>query len=481
MGKETYGLWVLVGSVFAYAMTLQLGMSSAINRHIPVLLVNEDKAGINCVVSTSVFFFSAVGLIIILVALLVSQFLGDWFSLPADLIDPGKKLVLLVGGFFAVSMPLRPFAAVISGLQRYDIHGLGRLIPIVVRAGIVIWALSAGYGILAVGLIFGICEITMHGVYMLCARKLLSPISISFAFFDFALLREMLAYGFNTFLYLTTGIIVLRASDIILAVFMTPGDVSGFAIAAAPLLMITQLIQASVGALKPAVSDLDTRDDDVRIREISFLGQKYSLLLLIPAVCFLLVMGNEFLQLWVGDEFSDLGAVLAVLALGRFFMIAQYSNFLVLVGKGEHRVFGGIAVAMAISAVVFGICFVGVFQWGVMGMAMAVSLPMMLIYGVILPIYYNRRMGVSILELLRLVVGPALGGCLPAITMIGLWKVLAPPESWARLGLLIVSVVVVWGISVWTVSLNRVERSRFLGMLSKHGRPSQQLRNQKKE
>jgi len=469
LGKDAYGVWVLIGSVFAYAMTLQLGLSSAINRQIPVFLVKKDIAGVNRVISTSVFFFAFVGLVVVLIALVVAKNLEQWFSIPNNLVDIGKTLVLVVGGLFAVSMPMQPFGAVISGLQRYDVHSFGRLIPIALRAALVIWALSAGYGLLAVGLVFGLSEITIHLIYMVSARRLLSPISVSTAAFDFALLKEMLAYGFNTFLYLTTAVVVFKASDIILAVFMTAADVTRFAIAAAPLLMITQLIRASVGALKPAVSDLDARDDHDRVREISFLGQKYSLLLLIPAISFLVVMGREFLVLWVGGDFADLGTIVAVLALGRLFMEAQYSNFLVLVGKGEHKVFGVMAVSVALSAVALGIGFVGGFKWGVMGMAVANTAPMMLIYGIIMPVYYNRRMSLSTMELVRFVFRPAIAGCLPPIAVIGLWKLLAPPGSWPQLGMVIVSVAVVWALSAWRLSLNQVERARFLGMLSARG------------
>jgi O-antigen/teichoic acid export membrane protein len=190
------------------------------------------------------------------------------------------------------------------------------------------------------------------------------------------------------------------------------------------------------------------------------------LLLLIPTISFLIVMGREFLVLWVGSDFADLGTILAVLALGRFFMAAQYSNFLVLVGKGEHKVFGVMAVSVALSAVVLGVGFVGVLKWGVMGMAVANTAPMILIYGVIMPVYYNRRMSISKMELVRFVFGPAVAGCAPAIVAIGLWKLLAPPGSWSQLGMVIVSVALVWALSVWRLSLNRVERARFLSMLS---------------
>ena len=65
---------------------------------------------------------------------------------------------------------------------------------------------------------------------------------------------------------------------------------------------MSEFVQAFTTAIKPAVSDLDTRDDQTRVRQIAFLTQKYSLLILIPAAAFLIVMGREFLTVWVGDR-----------------------------------------------------------------------------------------------------------------------------------------------------------------------------------
>jgi O-antigen/teichoic acid export membrane protein len=466
LGKEGYGVWVLVGSVFAYAMTLQLGLSSAINRHIPVFLVKQDRLGIDRVVSSSVFFFGCVGLILAVVAIVVSLNLDSWFTIPSNLVGAGKSLVLIVGGLFALSMLVRPFGAVISGFQRYDILGLGLLIPYALRAALVVWALLAGHGLIVVGLIFGLSELATQCVYWFFSRRLLGSLSISARRVDFVLLRQMMAYGTSTFLYVTTTVIVFKGSDIILGVFLTASEVARFALAAAPVLMATELIGASLAAVKPAVRDLDAREDDERVREISFLGQKYSLLVMLPATSFLILMGREFLVLWVGSDFADVGTILAILAIGRFFMAAQHSNFLVLVGKGEHRVFGIMAVTMAASAIALGVIFVGVFDWGITGMAVACAAPMVLIYGLIMPIYYNRRMSLSVVELARRVFGPALLGCASAIALIGIWKLASPPTSWLQLVMVIVSVAVVWVPSVWKISLSAVERERFLGAVT---------------
>ena len=68
------------------------------------------------------------------------------------------------------------------------------------------------------------------------------------------------------------------------------------------MLLLSEFLQAFTAAIKPAVSDLDARDDHTRVKLIAFLTQKYSLLVLIPAAAFLIVMGREFLTVWVARE-----------------------------------------------------------------------------------------------------------------------------------------------------------------------------------
>ena len=62
LGEARYGVWVLVGSLFRYRGMLSLGLNGAINRQIPVCLAKGDEQGISKVVSTALFFYSALGL-----------------------------------------------------------------------------------------------------------------------------------------------------------------------------------------------------------------------------------------------------------------------------------------------------------------------------------------------------------------------------------------------------------------------------------
>ena len=146
--------------------------------------------------------------------------------------------------------------------------------------------LLRGYGLVTLGLIYGVSEIVARGVQHILARRLLPKGYASWRYVDRTLLKEMLFYGMNTFLYAVGALIIYRASETIAGIYLGPAEVSQLQVAAAGLLLLSEFVQAFTSAIKPAISDLDARDDQEKVRLIAFLTQKYSLLILIPAGCF---------------------------------------------------------------------------------------------------------------------------------------------------------------------------------------------------
>lgn len=468
LGEVRYGVWVLIASLFSYRGILSMGLNSAINRYIPVYLVKHDDDGVRRVISTSLFFFSAIAVVLILASVAIYYNIGSWFAIKPELVAPAGVLVLVVGFCFAFAMPLQLSSAVLSGLQRYDIINLAVLIPLLLRTVLLIALMLRGYGLITMGLTFGISEIVMRILQFVFVKKLLPQTSVTFKSIDFKLLREMLAYGINTFLYAMGAIIIYKASDIIIGIFLGTAEISQFAIAVAAVLLLSQFLQAFTAAIKPAVSDLDARDEHSRVREISFLTQKYSLLLLIPAGCFLVVMGREFLWVWVGEKFQDpavinsMGVILAILTVGHCVRLAQHSNFLVLVGRGEHKAFGIFTALMALLCVCASVVSVKVFNLGLLGIAWSNFVPMVLVSGTILPLYFNWKMRISAHESIRRVWWPALLGTLPAVAMISIWKYLARPDSWLQIGGVVIAAIALTLVSGWFLSLEAIERKRFV-------------------
>jgi O-antigen/teichoic acid export membrane protein len=467
LGESRYGVWVLIGSIFQYRRLLDMGMNSSIDRYIPVSLAKCDDDGVQRVISTSLFFFIALAVVLGLMTLLLFDNIGAWFAIAPDMVGTAGVLVLIVGSSFVLSMPLQVSSALLCGIQRYDILNLTELLMLLLRTFLIIILLGMGYGLLTMGLVYGISEVLVKVVQFFYARKLLPDVSFTIRSIDFKLFREMLAYGFNTCLYRTGGLLILKATDLVIAVCIGTAEVSQFAVAIAGILLLTQLLRAFATAIKPAVSDLDARDEHSRVREISFLMQKYSLLLIIPAAWFLIVMGREFLHVWVGEKFQDpgivnsLGIVMAVLTVGHCLRLAQYSNFLVLVGKGDHKFFGVITVVTGLLCISASIVSVKIFNLGLLGIAWSNCVPMALISGVVLPIYFNAKMKISIRESFIRIWWPAFLGCTPALIVISFWKYFNSPDSWMSIAAVVVFSMALTFISAWCFSLTSRERERF--------------------
>jgi len=468
LGEDSYGVWVLIGgTLFRYSPLLSIGLNSSINRYIPLYLAKDDPDGIQRVVSTSLFVFAILAILVVVISLVIYFNVASWFVIEPELVGTAGILVLVVGFSLVVATPLQPSSAILSGLQRYDLINLVLLTLLFSRTALLVLLLSRGYGLLTVGITYGVNEIVVRALHSIFVRRLLPEVSLKAAKIDLGLLKEMLIYGTNTFLYATGAVIIYQASSLIIGAFLGTAQVSRFFVATIAVFLLSQLMVAFTAAIKPAVSDLDARDDGGTVKEIAFLTQKYSLLLIIPGGFFLVVMGGEFLQICFSDRFEDptaldgMAAILAIITVAHCARLAQHSNFMVLVGRGQHKIFGVLTAVMAMLCVSLSVLSVKVLDWGLIGIAWSNFLPMVLICGVILPVYFNWKMRISTLECVARVWWPAVLGSLPVVGVISVWKYVAPPDSWLEiLGVVAVAMAVTF-VGGWFLSLKDVERRLF--------------------
>jgi len=134
----------------------------------------------------------------------------------------------------------------------------------------------------------------------------------------------------------------------------------------------------------------------------------------------------------------------------------------VLVGRGEHKMFGVFTALTALLCVSGSIISLKLFDWGLLGVAWSNFLPMVLVSGLILPIYFNRSMKISAWDCILCVWWPALLGCLPSIVLICVWKYAAPPDSWIEIAGLVFATMVLTLLGSWFLSLKKIEKKRFV-------------------
>lgn len=441
-GDAAYGVWILIGSIFGYSSLMQAGMSSAVNREVPLLLVQSDSDGLRRVVSTSTAFYAFIGLSCLALTAFIYWRITRWIVIPIALVSQVECAVLIIGVALSAGMAAQGLGAVVSGYQRYDLLALARIIPLGLRALALLAALQYTNSLVAIAAIYALTDLSSIATCALFAYRLLPPNAISCAWVSFALFGRMLAYGLNTILYSLGSILLLKTSEIIIGILLTPEKVTLYALAAGLVLTLTGLVEAFCGALKPMVTHLHTRQDHGKVKEVALRTQKLVLLFALPSCALLLIMGVPLLEIWVHKRNSELAFVLGLLSIGHLLRVAQFSNFLVLVGIGQHRVFGWLTIATGVTTGLLSVLAINL-GYGIVGVAAANLVALGIFNGIVLPRHFARKLRITTKEWFRRVLAPALLASLPGALTLLAWRLLDPPSNWGTL----IPVVAIGGVA----------------------------------
>jgi hypothetical protein len=90
---------------------------------------------------------------------------------------------------------------------------------------------------------------------------------------------------------------------------------------------------------------------------------------------------------------------------------------------------------------------------------------MALVAGIIIPVYFNRKMEIPLKESLASVWFPAMLSAAPSVLLLVVWKCLMPPASWLGLFAVVATAAATTVISAWFLGMNGAERQRLLSVV----------------
>ncbi|MFH1841916.1 MAG: oligosaccharide flippase family protein [bacterium] len=395
MSAELYGIWAIVGGLFAYSTLLELGINSAVNYYIPGLIQREDHDGVNRIVSTAVFFYLiGGGLVLLATVVLVFQF-PVWFRIEPEHADISRVVIALVGVFFAISIPMHVFSGVMSGLQRYVPMTMTRLICRVGRAVLIILTLSLGYGLVGLAVAHVVTRLTEAIAMPLWARRYLPQLRVRFSLTCLSTFRQMVSYSIYTLLWSMSTTLQMHAAMIIIGLFLNTAAATTYQIPVMMMGAMYGMVQAFSAVTKPAASALQAEQDNERIEILVLRGARYVVAVMIPLVATLAVFARPIITIWVGQQYEHAAQILWLLVLPQVAALGQTVVPYVLIGLGKHKQVGRFTISMSALSVVAMVLAAGVWRAGLPGVALATSLPVAVTGFVFLPVYVCRVLGIN--------------------------------------------------------------------------------------
>lgn len=468
LGSSEYGLYTLIGSFVTYLTLMDLGLNNTIIRFVSKYRAENDKAGEEIFLGTSLKIYSLISLILTIVGVIIYFNLDYIFSksLTVDEIYKAKIMFLILVFDIAIALPGGTFTAICNAYESFVFPRVMSISRYIFRAISIVSILLLGGKAISIVVIDTVLNLIIVSFTIFYVFKYLN-IKFDFAKTSNALVKQIFNYSIWVFLlgivsqfFWNTGQIVLgiQTDTKTIAIYgvgiMLGGFYGGFAGA------VNSVFLPKATKMSIENSNQELTDTMTKLGRISFMILMF---IFIPFALF----GREFIQLWVGNTFSQ--SWLITLLIMMVYTIPLMQNFAhsLLEAKNKVRykvlvyiIFIGIGIAL------------GAFltkQYQGLGMAIGICSGW-LVAQVFLNVFFVNVLHLNMMYFYKNIFINRLTYSIIFVSIISILINYIPSGNWILFGVKIVIFVAVFGIILFQFGMNKTEKTLILspfGFLNK--------------
>lgn len=399
LGKEGFGIWVLVGSFALYLELLEFGFGKAAPKFVAEFAARGDDRGVRATIATSFWILAALGSVAAVVGAVVAALFPSLFGISSELAGAAQVLILLVLLDLSISIPSDTFGGVLMGLQRFYLVNTTLVTVTILQA--IAWTivLASGGGLVALGIVTVALSLGGQLARFLLARRYVPGASIAPRLIDRAMARRFTGLSVWFFVLDVSRVVVIRLDTVVVGLVVGVPAAGVYAVGQRLTLALEQLIEPLTKSFFPHSSSLSAGDDHEGLRRSLVVGTRLSLAIAAPIALALGFLARPLLDLWLGasSDFGDAATVVVLLAAAVTVGALTRTGLLMLQGIGQVRVPAFIVAAEAVLNLVLSV--VLAHEMGLDGVALGTLIAVVVVnLGVLYP-YMCRQFDVPIGEL----------------------------------------------------------------------------------
>lgn len=338
LGIELYGIYVICISIIGFMSFFDLGFGNGIVKFVSQYEAKGDFGRVNKVINTTlvmniftgflgaifIFFFAEYLAVHLFKIKIENQYIaGLAFKITAT-----GFLIVLLNGIFS-NIP--------RALQRYDI---------VIKIQTSIWIASTLATVIILYIGFSLKEVLLSWVifqflaliaYYYASKPLLS-LKIDFNF-SIEVFKEIFGFSIFTAMNNITGNIVFRADKIIIGAILGASFVTYYQIPFMIVHIANGFISSLMQFLFPMVSSIHSLDNREKLKNIYKKSIRYITSLTITITAGLILVGNNFIYLWMGQDFAERSAfIMPFISFVFFFVTISVVAFYFYNGLGKSQI-----------------------------------------------------------------------------------------------------------------------------------------------
>jgi O-antigen/teichoic acid export membrane protein len=455
LGDTAFGIWVLIFSVTGYYGLFDLGIRSSVIRYVSTYTATNDTQNLAKLINTSLATYTAIGSVAMMVTLVCSLFVDRLFRIPPEFLTTARWLFMMVGAAVALGFPTGVFGGILEGLQRFYFVNLTNLISTLLRAALIVLALSHGYGLLTVALITISLPILSSFVRAGIVLRVL-PIRFGWRYVDRGAFREIANYSAVSFILMIAYKLRFKTDEIVIGTFMSVTAITYFSIGDRLLDYASEVVSSLAQIFVPMSGQSDAKGDTDRLRKILVAGNRACAMIIFPITAVLIILGRSVIEAWVGARYVSASyPVLLVLVIPMTCSLAQAASPRILYGMAKHQSLAWVTLMESIANLILSIVLIRPF--GIVGDAAGTAIPLLCTTLYFMPRHLCRLLGIRVRTFLReayslpvILVAP----CVVTLLLVRHWFI---ARTYVQVAFQILVGLVPYGAGVlWAVWTNRV-------------------------
>jgi len=459
IGVSDYGLYSLVGTFISYFI-IDFGLSGAIQRFIAKYLAEGNQTKVENMLGLTTKVYLSIDAVIFLALFVCYFFINNIFGgLTAEEIEKLKVLYVIAGTFSVLSFVWHPMN---GAMMAYEYFVENKLIDMFHKVGTVVFiviALILNGGVYELVFITGAVGF-LSSLFKFLVFKKKSKIKINWAYADRQEMKSLMSFSGWVFLTSMAQRFRLTLIPTLLGVLANSTEISIFALGMTIEAMVYTLSSALNGLFLPKVTRLlHANNSSKEITDLMIRVGRLQLYIIGLILLGFWLVGQPFLNLWVGEKFHMSYYVVIFLTITNIVSLTQHIAGDVVYAQNKVKF------TASLTFVSSGLSLLGSVllapHYGAVGCAFSfgVAMTVNLIW---LNVFYRKKLNIDVLRFFKechLKILPLLLSLTIAAFFVQRFLMI---DSWIKLGIFVATYTVVYLLISYLFLFNQEEKNRLL-------------------
>ena len=456
-GQETLGAYALLIQVYAYIAMLDLGFSATLTRFLANARGYQDEGRrFRDVISTARTFLLGSNTCIAILTFLLSYQIDTFFTMTPAVAAQARLGLVILALWTVLKTPWSVYGIGLNATQNLAAYNFAGIIGNVSRLIFSLILVYGGAGLVGLMLANVLAD---AGSAIFATRyfsRLHPQLKPAWGLPNKGLFREMMVFSLQALLINIAWRLVYYTDNIVIGYLYGAAAVSIYYTTQIPTTIGFNIANRVSDNAAPAINELFARGEEAKLRTVFLKLHRYNFLLVMPLVAGLLVLNQDLITLWVGAAQYAGDQMTYALAGFALLITTSHVSGVFVIASGKIRLFSYIAILEGLVNLGLSL-FLGRII-GIPGVIIATVIANIPTTAYLL-VVTMRRFKVSAQEYLNSCILPLLlpiGAGYVANIFMSRWM---DGVSWASFLLQGSGLVIVYGIFVFRLGLDKTERS----------------------